>query len=661
ILATSRHPLHLPHGQERQLPVPPLGVPPGDHTDAKRVGRADAVQCFLQHAERHGAGFQLTDAEAASVAAICRHVGGIPLALELVSALLVSKRPNQLALELDGLLDLPNGAGERAAPHHRNRTLRKSLEWSVRRLTRPQRHFLTRLAIFSGGWTQRAAEEVCAGEGIAPAKVPGLLRELRDWSLISIEQMGTETRYTMLTLTQQYLRGRLASHEDYASLQRRHAEWCARWAEAEASQLETAAQVCALRRLDREWGNLRAALEWAITAEQPALALRLVAALWRYWWIRGWFGEGIALIQRTLGLCDPSLFAEHSVALHYARALAAQGIFLAEQGDCPPSARNGDSPAEARMRESLVLLRTLGDEHALAATLSLAGMVAYWADQYDAARFYLHESLKRRHRLGDRAGIADCQKNLGTLAYYQHRYGQAERRLTACLRTRRQLGDRVGMAYAQINLANVAFQCGRYETAEAYYLESLAWRWVLDARGGIASCLAGLFVNAADRGLPLRAAWLAGVETELKRALGTQLSPTDQRLCDERLEACRRRAGDPAAFAAAQARGAACPLDLAVACLLTAMDPAVDTAEAEHPFTALRVHLGQRLTVTQREIARHLTYGESLAPIQARRHIKKADFDAELTKIPAKVRAALEAYAEPPSGPGGSSREVSYS
>jgi non-specific serine/threonine protein kinase len=170
ILATSRE--RLSAAGEVAWRVPPLAAPaPGAPAAPAALTCVDAARLFVARAGEVAPGFALTGATAAAVAAICRRLDGIPLALELAAAWAATLSPEQIAMRLDDSLRLLTG-GRRTAPA-RQRTLRATLDWSHALLTGPERALLRRLAVFAGGFTVEAAEAVGAGGypalGLGPA------------------------------------------------------------------------------------------------------------------------------------------------------------------------------------------------------------------------------------------------------------------------------------------------------------------------------------------------------------------------------------------------------------------------------------------------------------------------------------------------------------
>ncbi|MFJ9108867.1 BTAD domain-containing putative transcriptional regulator [Streptomyces sp. NPDC102283] len=305
VLATSRAPLEVPG--ELLCPVPPLDIPPpgASHGALRESG---AVRLFTVRAAAAAPGFTVDEGNAAAVAAVCRRLDGLPLALELAATRMRMFGAAELADRLDDRFSVLGG-GRRAAPA-RQKTLRGVIDWSWELLTGAERTVLRRLSVFADGCTLEAAEAVCAGDGVRRAEVLGLLGQLVDRSLV-VAVAGAPARYRLLESVHAYARERLAEyeHDEPGGAERvraRHHRYYVEWAERAEPRLRGHAQRDWLRRLDAETTNLRAALTGLArgTCEDAAeLALRLVNALSWYWYLRGRLGEARGALDLAL---DPA-------------------------------------------------------------------------------------------------------------------------------------------------------------------------------------------------------------------------------------------------------------------------------------------------------------------------------------------------------------------
>ncbi|WP_182901415.1 BTAD domain-containing putative transcriptional regulator [Microbispora sp. H10830] len=284
ILATSREPLGITG--ERLWPVGPLGAGP-------------AVRLFAERAAAVRPGY-LVDGERDAVERICRELDGMPLAIELAAARLRALSAGQIAERLGDRFRLLTGGSRTAMPRHQ--TLRAVVEWSWDLLDAGERALAARLAVFAGGATLEAAEQVCEGD-------VDVLGRLVDKSLVVFDG----GRYRMLETIKAYAAERLAESGDERQVRLAHAEFFARLAEAAEPHLRRAEQLEWLARLSADHDNLSAALRWACEEAETDLALRLVGGLGWYWWLSGHRLEGAQRSAEALTLAggdaDPARLA----------------------------------------------------------------------------------------------------------------------------------------------------------------------------------------------------------------------------------------------------------------------------------------------------------------------------------------------------------------
>src|SRR5579885_3179113 len=286
ILATSREPLRLPG--EVTWRVPSLALPaPGPLAALESLAQVEAVALFLDRARARQPAFTLTAQNAPAVAAICHHLGGLPLAIELAAAQMGALTPAQIADRLDDALRLLGG-GSRTLP--RQETLRATLDWSYALLSGAEQRLFRRLAVFSGGFDVAAVEGACADEGRAPADALPLLAALVEKSLVEPQVEGGNARYRLLEPMRQYAAERLAAHGELEAMRRRHALYFLSLAEEAEPWLTSGARGPWIERLATEQHNLRAALAWSRHATEEGdgeVGLRLAGALCWFWNLRG--------------------------------------------------------------------------------------------------------------------------------------------------------------------------------------------------------------------------------------------------------------------------------------------------------------------------------------------------------------------------------------
>ena len=298
ILVTSRAPLRL--AGEQEFPLGPLEPPSPDARSPESLAGNPAVQLFVDRAQAVDPDFRVDLNNASAVARLCHGLDGLPLAIELAAARLRLFSPASLADRLGRRLEVLGG-GNSDLPE-RQRTLRKAIEWSYELLDEPARAVLRRLALLDGGMTLEAAQALCSDLVDDELAALELLTSLCDHSMVQrCLGPGEEVRFTMLESIRAFGLDRLAAEGEEAAMRRRHAEYFLQVAEQGQPHLTGPEQADWFDRLDADHANFRAALEWAGAPRgEPLLGVRLGAALWRYWIVRGRLYEGRPLLEALL-------------------------------------------------------------------------------------------------------------------------------------------------------------------------------------------------------------------------------------------------------------------------------------------------------------------------------------------------------------------------
>ena len=370
------------------------------------------------------AGFALDDANAAAVAAICRRLDGLPLAIELAAARVRMLPPQAMLARLEKRLPLLTG-GARDAPA-RQRTLRDTIAWSYDLLAPEEQMLFRRLAVFAGGCTLEAAEAVGDYDGALDA-FAGLER-LCEHSLVRQEDgPEDEPRFVMLETIREFGLERLAESGEEAAIRKGHAALFMELAEEAAPALAGPDPGPWLDHLETEHDNLRAALRWAGSTDSQ-VGLRLGAALWRFWDIRGHLGEGQGWLEQVLAGGDGTVSAER------AAALSGLANVVQVQGD--------HERARELHEEALALWRAVGDPRGEAMTLDCLGYLAQGRGEYGRAAGLHEQALELANQAGDERIAGHALLNLGTAALYQGRYEQAAAHYAEALAQFRRVGDK---------------------------------------------------------------------------------------------------------------------------------------------------------------------------------------------------------------------------
>ncbi|MBE2239199.1 MAG: tetratricopeptide repeat protein [Caldilineaceae bacterium] len=523
ILTTSREPLNI--SGEILWQTPALSLP-----DLQQLPQADllmqyeCVRLFVERAAASQQSFRLTPENAPSVAEICIRLDGMPLAIELAAARVKMLTVEEISDRLTGVLGarfvLLTQGSRTALPRHQ--TLRAAIDWSYALLDPAERQLFRQTAIFRGGFTLDALEQIAEiGAPGHSSSIPSgldLLTQLVDKSLVIVEPHGAQHRYRLLETLREYALEQFSTSEELTLLQARHAAFFLAFAEQAEPELVRAQQHTWLNRLEIEHPNLRAALDYLLANADSELALRLATALHRFWEYRGYVSEGRDWLRKALTTC------EATTGELVAKALTASGWLAYRQGELEQGRRflqeslhlfqqaedgigmvgalqilsviemdQGDYPAAQQcLEQSLSLAHALNDEVGIARGLKYAGGLAWDQDRIAEARDHYRESLHRYQRLGDQVSIANLLLNVGDTERLLHDVVAAQANYEECLKLARILGHKGLIGAALKSLGMLAFKREDYEQARGYGEDALAILRELGDRSHIAFALSNL-------------------------------------------------------------------------------------------------------------------------------------------------------------------------
>ncbi len=328
VLATSRIPLHV--SMEHQIRVAPLGLPPSDSLPRReQVEAAPATQLFRHKARMVRRDFQLTDENAPAVAAICAHLDGLPLAIELAAAQSAVYSPETLLLRLGNRLAVLD-RGPPDAPL-RLRSMRDAIGWSDDLLDDALSQRFRRLSVFAGGFTADAATLVTSHQ-ITDAEVPSdQLAALVDANLLVADPEAS--RFTMLETIREFGLEQLAEHGEEPTVRDAHATWCHTLLVDARPNWFTPSQGQWSDLLDLEHANLRAALSWLTARERTDRLVVAAGLMWPFWFVRHHWAEGVAWLEQALN------WSEGQRTLERVRVLIGAGCLWMMLGDEPNSRR----------------------------------------------------------------------------------------------------------------------------------------------------------------------------------------------------------------------------------------------------------------------------------------------------------------------------------
>src|SRR5467141_2792889 len=322
VLATSREPLRAEG--ECLYRVPSLAVPKEGGQDAEDPLRYDAVRLFVARARTAAPQFSPDGCVAATIAAICRHLDGIPLAIELAAARTNALGVEELAARLDDCFHLLTGGRRTALPRHQ--TLWATLDWSYELLPEPERVVLRRLAIFAGGFTLQAASTIAATDEIAGSDIVDCAANLVAKSLVAADLRGATGWYRLLETTRAYALEKLTQSGEYEQVARRHAEYCRDLFERAEAELQTRPASEWLTAYSRRIDNLRAALDWAFSpGGEASIGVALTAAAVPLWMHLSLIEECRGRVERALAAIEAGADADSQREM---KLLAALGTSL---------------------------------------------------------------------------------------------------------------------------------------------------------------------------------------------------------------------------------------------------------------------------------------------------------------------------------------------
>jgi predicted ATPase/DNA-binding CsgD family transcriptional regulator len=653
VLATSRAPLRL--RGEQELPIAPLPTPPADAGDVAQLADNPAVRLFTERARAVDPRFAVTNDSLTDIAEICRRLDGLPLAIELAAARIRVLTPSALRERLERRLPLLVG-GARDAPL-RQQTMRDTIAWSYGLLAPEEQEVFRRLAVFAGGFALDAAERVNKGDRVITCSARGdgvigrtnidspsphhpithhpstldRIASLVEHNLIRRDDQTVPSHYRLLETIREFALEHLIACGDADAARQAHGAYFLALAERAAPALGGSQQLVWLTSLETDHPNLRAALEWFRNQEDSESLLRLAAALWRFWFIRGYPREGRAWLAQAQAL--PHVWSpELREALHGASMLASN------QGDHQDAAALAD--------RLLTLAQEHGDDEAVARALHLLSFAATYRNDGDQALDLAGRALAIYRDLDHPRPLADIINRLGIEEHNQGNYRRAAALYEEAQAIWRELGCTWELVCVTTNLGVTAQAQGDMARAAALYRESLVLLESVGETWMIEELLALVAALAAESGDRQRAARLIGATDRLLEAIGFALAPFVHVFYERARSHVRRELGEDL-FAAereagqrltrTQARGEAYAV---VSTLARVSTP--DDAERD---------IGVRFGLTSREmdVLRLLAQGHSNQTIADALFISVPTVKRHLSNILGKLglpsRSAVTAYA----------------
>jgi predicted ATPase/DNA-binding CsgD family transcriptional regulator len=509
ILATSQTVLRL--SAEHDLPISPLRLAVGnDDTSLDQIASADAVRFFVDRARAARADFVLTESNAATVAAICARLDGLPLAIELAAArvghlplpAILNRLEQRLAFLTGGARDKPD----------RLRTLRNAMTWSYDLLDADEQRLFRQLAVFAGGFPFDAAEAISQAMGTFTGDFLEPIASLVDKSLLQLDETTDTPRYRMLETIRDFASEQLEKCGEADATRLAHAGHFLALTERAAPEWWGMEPGAWLDRLEAEYDNLRAALNWAVEHSHVDLGFRLAIALHWFWRLRGPVNEGRHWTETMLTASD-----KVSPGLRAALTVRA-GDLATIQGDF--------TRAWELLDAGITLARELGDRQLLTFALGMRGLSAYSAGEDHLGKQLLEETVSLVRAIPVPLWDAFAPTMLAGVTMQQGDAAEAAALLdeahTIC-----RAGGVVWTTTVILHIkAYLAAERGDFARASQLFRESLLLTSAMGERRIFASALAGFAWTLAARGDPNRGCRLCGAVDAWLEVTGVNLTRT---------------------------------------------------------------------------------------------------------------------------------------
>lgn len=540
LLITSRAALRL--RVEQRFRVTPLSV-------------TDAVALFVQHAQAVELTFALTPNNALVVEELCQRLDCLPLAIELVAARIDLFSPAALLARIqDYQLDLLHNEAQDLEPHHR--TLRNAIHRSYSLLTPTEQTLFRQLGVFCNGFDLASVEALIADQSLET------LTSLVNKSMVQVEvTFQGERRFNLLETLRAYALEQLTAADELNAARYHHAHYFCMLAETAMPALRGPDEIFWLDRLTLEHENLRAAIAWSLSNDQAVtIGLRLIGALYLFWYRRSYLKEGQAWLQRALAqatnttpalraklLQGATLFAwvhdipdshrlgrlwiAESTALYrqvgekgeLAMSLCYHGFFSQSYAEFLPAATEakalfteigdewGRAWASAQeylvcqpygqhlpLQESVAQLRVIGAKSGLNNALLCLARQSYAKGDLTLARSSIQEAIVLFQEVGHKSVTASCYCFLGDLLRTQNELLEVPALYTESIRLAQQSGDTWWVALTGYSQGLLTYKQGDLTQATCYFQESLAYfaQYLPSIAGPVAANLRGLALVA---------------------------------------------------------------------------------------------------------------------------------------------------------------------
>jgi len=482
-----------------------------------------------------------------TVSAICAHLDGLPLAIELIAARMRLMSPESLLARLNDQFIL-TADGMRAASA-RQKTLNNAISWSYNLLSEEEQKLFARLSVFSGGFTLEAAEGIFSNI-IEEKSVSNLITSLLDKSLLqrTFDERG-EPLFTMLVTIQQFARERLRGMGEEVEIRNRHLAYFLDLTKEADKELRGPNQLEWLHRLEVMRDNFRAALGWAIETRQTELALQMARKLHWFWFVRGDHTEGRQWLGRALALPDAPMYPEVQAE---ALTQIAHHTWL----------QIGAKRARPLVEQALSVARAHDDKGNTAKALAVLGLVLTFEHDFVVAKSTLEESIGLFQEVDDKWGYAHAVICLALGPYMQDDRATSLALHEQALVLFREIGDRYFQSAALRFIGNLLVKQGDWTRGAAALREALILARELGSIWEVAAVLWSLTDAVQGAGDYARAVRLNWAAKNIFESIGTW-NHEDESVFEKVLEDCRAELRE-LEFAIAVEQGRAMTIEQAI-------------------------------------------------------------------------------------------------
>ncbi|HEY0756963.1 MAG TPA: LuxR C-terminal-related transcriptional regulator [Ktedonobacteraceae bacterium] len=540
MLVTSRERLRL--DGEHEFPVLPLPLPDVERADMlEELAANPSATLFLQRVQAIQPDFQLTPANGQTIARICVHLEGLPLALELAAARIKLLSPSDLLARLALRLRVLT-TGSRNAPL-RQQTLRQTIQWSYDLLSQDEQSLFRRLGIFSGGCMLEAVEALYIELGEDATSILDGLTSLLDKSLIQRSELEDGTsRLQMLETIREFCLECLQMSPEWSQVRLAHTRYYLRWAEESRKVLFTNRQELLIERYVQEQWNWRAAMRLLMEREDTEEAMRLAGGLSVFWLVWGYSYDQAYLIEGKDFLQQVLRVPSTSVTSTRAWALSVYGGILALLRDLERS--------EITCRQGLALAREVGDIQYIITSLWMLLLPLITRDDFKAARVVVEEAIALAQTR--EATFADwgvtwlagySLHRAGYIALWQGRYTEAREALLETMTLCADAGEQFFLLWSMLLIGEADFLEGKEEEAQDRLEMVMALYKGLHLRTQIAEALGFLGLLALHRGSIDKAYELLSENLQMRKDVGDEQGIAWAEIWLARAECARQNLG----------------------------------------------------------------------------------------------------------------------